>query len=147
MQERHSSAPFQRTTRFETHVNNCLTFHRVKTNMLFHGQAGDLQGPSFVPYQVQCTFNDNNAWMKNKQRLQIYRSLGVQEQVVFFKNVLNLLTINWSLRIPTTICDIIRRLRLFVQDFKYLIAFVRRWNFYKTYCTNCTTYYIHPRYM
>ena len=31
-----------------------------------------------------------------------------------------------------------------VQDFKYLIAFVRRWNFYKTFCT---TYYIHPGYM
>ena len=31
------------------------------------------------------------------------------------------------LLILTTICDIIRRLRLFVRDFQYLIAFVRRW--------------------
>ena len=46
--------------------------------------------------------------------------------------------------IRTTICHIIRRLRLFVRDFQYLIAFVRRWNFHKTYFT---TYDIHPGYM
>ena len=43
-----------------------------------------------------------------------------------------------KLYIPTTICNIICRLRLFVQDFKYLIAFVRRWNFRKTYTLHIT---------
>ena len=49
--------------------------------------------------------------------------------------------VGWDVVIRTTICDIIRRLRLFVRDFKYLMSFVRRWKS-STICY--TEFELHP---